>query len=254
MKKLIIVPDVHGREFWKEVIQYSNIPIIFLGDYLDPYTFEGITEEQAMENFREILTYAKQNSNVHLLIGNHDCGYMFDREICNCRTIADYHGARNLFRNNRNMFSMTYLQGNTLLTHAGVDSRWLVDMSKRGYIELTDNIENDLNNILFELKEGEIIKVLRDVSRRRGGMKDYGSIVWQDINDFMSMTNPLGYNQIVGHTMQLKINLDSKGMRYIPGPPKVNNYFHVACIDCQQLFYLDEEEHLFNFNDEIIPF
>lgn len=41
--KLLILPDIHGRVFWKEPCQ--NIEdydkVIFLGDYLDPYGFEG---------------------------------------------------------------------------------------------------------------------------------------------------------------------------------------------------------------------
>ena len=50
----LIIPDVHGRTFWKYAIQqypiekYPDIKIIFLGDYLDPYTsFEGITKNEA---------------------------------------------------------------------------------------------------------------------------------------------------------------------------------------------------------------
>ena len=40
---LIIIPDIHGRTFWKEAIQkYPNSKTIFLGDYLDPYPHEGI--------------------------------------------------------------------------------------------------------------------------------------------------------------------------------------------------------------------
>lgn len=38
---ILIVPDIHGRKFWKEpcsnVDKYEKI--IFLGDYLDPYTW-----------------------------------------------------------------------------------------------------------------------------------------------------------------------------------------------------------------------
>ena len=48
---ILIIPDVHGREFWKEAKDYPG-KIVFLGDYLDPYTYyEGITTEQALENF-----------------------------------------------------------------------------------------------------------------------------------------------------------------------------------------------------------
>jgi len=50
----VIVPDVHGRPFWKDAKDY-DCDIIFLGDYLDPYGFEGINNIQALDNFKEIL-------------------------------------------------------------------------------------------------------------------------------------------------------------------------------------------------------
>lgn len=43
--KILIIPDVHGRTFWKYAI--DNIDkydkVIFLGDYLDPYFWEVIS-------------------------------------------------------------------------------------------------------------------------------------------------------------------------------------------------------------------
>ena len=35
--KIIIVPDVHGRDFWKQAINSDADKIIFLGDYHDHY-------------------------------------------------------------------------------------------------------------------------------------------------------------------------------------------------------------------------
>ena len=36
MSKLIIIPDVHGRSFWRDaVVKYPHDEFIFLGDYLD---------------------------------------------------------------------------------------------------------------------------------------------------------------------------------------------------------------------------
>ena len=53
-KKILIVPDVHGRKFWEVVKEYNDVPIVFLGDYLDPYTsIEGITHAQALSNFKD---------------------------------------------------------------------------------------------------------------------------------------------------------------------------------------------------------
>lgn len=72
--KLLILPDIHARKFWKEpckdIGNYEKV--VFLGDYLDPYGFEGITVEDAIENFNEIIDFKKKNSEkVVILLGNH---------------------------------------------------------------------------------------------------------------------------------------------------------------------------------------
>ena len=39
-KRILVIPDVHGRTFWKEPVCKlieSVDKVIFLGDYLDPY-------------------------------------------------------------------------------------------------------------------------------------------------------------------------------------------------------------------------
>ena len=65
VKKIVIIPDVHGRTFWKEpVMKYKNYPevhIVFLGDYLDAYeSLEYITAEDAIVNFEEIIDIANK--------------------------------------------------------------------------------------------------------------------------------------------------------------------------------------------------
>ena len=75
INKVIIVPDVHGRTFWrlaKEKVDEVD-KIVFLGDYLDPYPAEGITTEDAIKEFEEIIEFKKNyNDKVILLYGNHD--------------------------------------------------------------------------------------------------------------------------------------------------------------------------------------
>ena len=34
---MIIIPDIHGRDFWKEVTAIEDEEFVFLGDYVDPY-------------------------------------------------------------------------------------------------------------------------------------------------------------------------------------------------------------------------
>ena len=42
--QILLIPDVHGRQFWKqpvmEVLENTNAKIVFLGDYLDVYPQE----------------------------------------------------------------------------------------------------------------------------------------------------------------------------------------------------------------------
>lgn len=71
---IAILGDIHSRSFWKDIIPIKDEfkKIIFLGDYLDPYDFEGFTKEQAIVNFKEILEFKKDNpKKIILLIGNH---------------------------------------------------------------------------------------------------------------------------------------------------------------------------------------
>ena len=79
-KQLLIIPDVHGRKFWKEALETGSYEkVIFLGDYADPYEEEGITEEEAIDNFKDIIAYKQQNPRrVVLLLGNHDLHYYSD--------------------------------------------------------------------------------------------------------------------------------------------------------------------------------
>ena len=71
MSDILIIPDVHGRTFWKEPVKNEEFDhIVFLGDYLDPYPQEGITQRQAFENFKEPLNNTLINDAKIELIGN----------------------------------------------------------------------------------------------------------------------------------------------------------------------------------------
>ena len=46
--KLTIIPDVHGRPFWRDAVKdavkdVADTPVVFLGDYLDPYPQDMVT-------------------------------------------------------------------------------------------------------------------------------------------------------------------------------------------------------------------
>jgi predicted phosphodiesterase len=60
--KILIIPDVHGRSFWKKAIEQHMDEcdkVIFLGDYIDPYEDEHITRKQAIATLDEIISFKR---------------------------------------------------------------------------------------------------------------------------------------------------------------------------------------------------
>lgn len=87
--KLLIIPDIHGRRFWKHDIDEHLDEVdhvIFLGDYLDHYTYEKdpfkeegnelILCKDELPNLEDIIELKKKYpEKITLLLGNHDMHY-----------------------------------------------------------------------------------------------------------------------------------------------------------------------------------
>ena len=67
---MIIIPDIHGRTFWKDAVKQAreDEQVIFLGDYMDPYPQEEISFEQTTSNLKEIISYKKENMDKCVLL------------------------------------------------------------------------------------------------------------------------------------------------------------------------------------------
>lgn len=234
--KLIIVPDVHGRSFWEDVFKYDT-EIVFLGDYLDPYLYENIFPWDALDNFTHILTFAKKNPNVHLLLGNHDLTYAIGPRICRSRMDrANYDEIRKLFLDHKELFSMAYdctINGKTFfISHAGITPGWYEQHSDLFDRSFSDTLCANYINQLY--REGLLNKILGDVSFYRGGSTDSGSIVWADIHEHAEdqwgpKTDTI---QIVGHT------------QLAASPLMVNRNNLVYDVDIRQCVYLDSDGDL----------
>lgn len=239
MEDILVIPDVHGRSFWKDAVKCrEDWKIVFLGDYLDPYKHENIGKEQAIGNFKEILAFKKEHmDNVHLLLGNHDCGYL-DNEICTCRHDWDNEAwIRSQFESNIDLFDIDwYVENSTggadvLFSHAGIGKSWLRRLLK--HCREDEKPWDALNAMLHdESRRKELFVLLKRVSFFRGGYVPGGSIVWADVKEY-----ELGYNQplpditqIIGHT---QLELD---------PVKVAE--NVTCVDCRRGFILSSDGKL----------
>ena len=114
---MIIIPDIHGRNFWKEEVAGREEDIIvFLGDYLDPYPHDFPDKtadkiwEQTWNNFNDIIEFKKKHpSNVMLLLGNHDLHYIYPKMDDSSR--YDYERADQIkgkFNENKDIFLLAY--------------------------------------------------------------------------------------------------------------------------------------------------
>ena len=220
MSKILIVPDVHGRKFWHKAIEMIDEvdQVVFLGDYLDPYSREGITFEDALNEFEQILEFKEKHSDkVVLLVGNHDMHYI-QLEFMNCSRLNVYRRVEihDLFMNNIDKFQLVHEIDSYLFSHAGV------------YLEWTKKYEITLEE-LFDFKTfiQNRWQTLEDVSYTRGGWDRVGSCVWADIRESVENELPVMFKrQIVGHTqMQEKPYITTR----------------IACLDVRQCFMLDTE-------------
>lgn len=225
MNKIIIVPDVHGRSFWKKIKHVKDTPIIFLGDYLDPYSHEGISNEDAIQNFKEIIEFAKENQNVTLLYGNH-CVYSFNNilDFHYYSSRYDYDHAIEIFKlydENRELFKYAHQINNILFTHAGVTTKW-ISSHELDEIVNPSNICDFLNNYMSESE-------MFIPGQFRGGW-GYGSPLWADLREmaYWSAFTDSDLIQIIGHT-QLK----NTGQFY-----HAHNFY---CCDSREVFIFDGE-------------
>jgi predicted MPP superfamily phosphohydrolase len=231
--KVIIIPDVHGRTFWRSVLENTKDTVVFLGDYCDPYPDEGITHQDCIRELTDILEFKKQNpERVILLLGNHDLSHMFPKYHTKCRwgtekTQKEYERLYEF-----SQFQMAYecKQGDIkyLFTHAGATQGWLKQRSPLS----TLNSSKDINT-WWEKSHGNG-SVFGEVGRSRGGYCRYGSCVWADISEhfdpivFGKQANSFpGYYQIFGHT---RIQSDCHWTQFIGE--------HWAMLDCSKVFIL----------------
>ena len=242
MKKVLVIPDIHGRTFWKEpcnkIDEYEKI--IFLGDYLDPYDFENISIEDAIANFEEIVDFANKNINkVVLLLGNHDLPYFddyyFGLSKWHCRHSTLYHkDIHNFFKENRELFQIAYMYADILFTHAGCTKDWLNVLKKKGF-----NIEHLVSTLNSLLKSKDGLRCLYMVSRERGGWDLCGSCIWADVSEpyydyyiqeiakspYVEPNEILEMKQVFGHTLQI--------------PEKEREFGNCKMLDTRNAYKLD---------------
>lgn len=237
--RFLLIPDVHGRRFWKKYAYDFPGEIIFLGDYLDPYPIDLVSQWEAIDNFSEILSFAMRNPyRVTLLLGNHDLHYLSEefRLYSQCSRYdwkhADIIGK--VFRDNVHLFKLARLlitqERRLLITHAGLHSGWLLQ-----HKDLIPSVTEDNLNALLKTSQG--IQALAECGYQRGGDSPVGSIVWADRSE-MEYSQPIA----LGDVSQMETSGCYDAMAQIFGHTRVEKPTwseSSVCIDTGHTYKLD---------------
>ena len=252
MSKILILPDIHSRTFWKEATkkyEQECDKIIFLGDYVDSYPDEGFTRKQAIRTLEEVIEYKLNNKEkTILLLGNHDCHYLIKNFPRSTRyDSSNAYKIRELYCQNKHLFKLAHEETindkKYLFTHAGLMNSWI----ERNKDMIGEPTVDSLNHLLDNPRG---ISTLSEISNYRTWLGEKsGSIVWSDVREKIDLDDSLEYNiipnadsivegydyQIFGHTQQNK-------------DPMITDKW--ACLDCRKAFILDEDDTLMQVTDE----
>jgi predicted phosphodiesterase len=214
--KTVVIGDIHGRDCWKQiVIDEQPDRVIFIGDYFDSY--DDYTAAEQMWNFEQIINFKlireSVQSEVIILVGNHDFHYMDGSEHYSGYQFGAAPGINDLLFNNMKHMQMAYEMGGFLFTHAGVSYDWYTYWMKMLHLE-GDNIADNIN------------EMWKASSRpfRFAGFNPYGdskesSPIWirpKSLQKANRDTFRDQFIQVVGHTQQKKVDIEGKssGGRY----------------------------------------
>jgi predicted MPP superfamily phosphohydrolase len=198
--KIIAIGDLHGRDDWKKIIAKNDFDkIVFIGDYFD--TFEPITPQQQIKNFKEIVEYKRSNAEkVVLLTGNHDYHYLRT-------TNENYSGFQAIYKSdfgdllhdaiNDNLLQMCFVYKKFIFVHAGITKTWAaannIDMN---------NLEDSVND-LFRFKPNRFA-FTEGKNYSPSGDDICQTPIWVRPKSLLK-DRIEGFVQIVGHTVLNKL-------------------------------------------------
>lgn len=232
---MIVIPDIHGRDFWEKPVRENlgKEPIIFLGDYLDPYDDEPFAPWNAFPQLEDIVEIKeKAPDTVTLLLGNHDIHYLTEKGRGGRYDYIRGAQIKKFLMDKADMFQLAHeieVGGKRILfTHAGVVAGWLNHNQEYLDDATPETIGSFLNQMWHDRSSWPVLfSLLADVSASRWGRAAFGSPTWSDVDDMRTDAPELPeIYQIFGHSQQ-------------ESEPVITDYF--ACLDVRRAFRLTDE-------------
>lgn len=198
-KQILVIPDVHGYDYFpiKGFTKYDKI--IFLGDYWD--SFDKSFSEQ-LDIFEKIILIKEHLGDKAILLwGNHDYHYYNTSGKHRCSGYQDSNAGviHQYMKQHEKLFKFVHVEEVDkdtyfLFSHAGVTDTLLY--------EVTNNYDFDIPVYDFINENGHNIKELFYCSSVNGGRNPYDGLMWVRPNELLN--DPIAdgecWVQVVGHT------------------------------------------------------
>jgi hypothetical protein len=207
--KIIAMGDVHGRDFWRRIVDTQEFDrLILAGDYFDS---TEITAKEQMNNFRNLVAFKETfPDKLILLTGNHDLHYLpVARAIHETYSLFQEEYATEISRLLQEHFyilQMAYKWGDYLFTHAGVTQTWLNNTGYKG-----EEISIFLNRLFQQQPEAFLFS----------GTDPYGDDVTQSpvwVRPQSLKEDAFGYpsiKHVVGHTRMYRLKTEEGRFYFI---------------------------------------
>lgn len=156
--KVLVIPDVHLKTYIYEkaalLMKQENIDkAVMLGDIVDDFGKQN--DYQAYEEIYDTaIDFIKEYPDTLLCFGNHDAGYLWNREqsgtsYSEMTRRAIYYGTSDLIDsfNNRSQIAIVHRIDNVLFSHAGVGAYFVEDtiaVSKQRDIDYVIDVINSM--------------------------------------------------------------------------------------------------------------
>ena len=214
-----IIGDIHGSDCWKQIIR-EDATNIFVGDYFDAKN--GISHEQCIANFNDIIAFKQTHPHTILLYGNHDLNYILDRDYKSRFSHPEYRETYRLMLDDNEplFYGVAYaIDDLNLVSHAGVTKEWYEKYIGPYHGECTRIVEQQINSLWRTDKEAFTFSSNVTLKPDVYGVSPTHSPLW--IRSWILPGHNLFDNtpvtQIIGHTPKEDITLVAE---------------RILCVDC----------------------
>lgn len=227
--KHLIIGDLHGKNYWKDIDIKAYDKIVFIGDYVDHWT---LPDQEIYQNLENIIKLKKKNYNkIELLLGNHDVQYLYyPNFLCSGFRPGMQRQLTYLFNSNKAIFKVAYQRGNHLFTHAGVTNAWYAEFLALPQLQQIKEEKDTLADLFNKTEQTAQRKLLHKAGGTRGGYGP-GGITWADRSEMIADMID-GYHQVVGHTVVPRVEVfehEDKSVTFIDVLDTIVYFHEITC-------------------------